>query len=781
MTRHTLRKDHTDIARQAIFWNVQGNRTRGQRRITWRTTVEREAEQQNKKLQEIAALAENRNNIWSVHIELIRMNIFMLLFMLTLIAIVQSVTINTSPLDVTCNITKINLDYVDNVNVCHVTSSLNITNPNESVNLVNSGNTKIDGVVIHNKEVHWLPQFDDSVASNLRVLVVERSHLKGLTQNCLKMMTNLESLDLNSNDIEELKNKPFEFNKKLTFINFLRNKIKFVEVGTFDSLENLNRLYFRNNKCISSGGNAKNKEKVRKLLIIIYDSCKALNEGKDIKRLVLYIYFKISVKVLIENNKDLKNYYRIIVLIYAVKGHTFSDVALNAVDWKPLDVLCNVTKINLDKVDDVTVCHVTSSLNITNPYESVNLVHSGHTQIDGFLVRKKSVLWLPQFDDTTALNLRILTVEDSKLKEITQNCLKLLIDLESLDLNSNNIQELKNQPFECNKKLTFINLTNNKIKFIEPGTFDDLQHLNGLYLHKNDCFTKGANAKTRDNVKRLLIMLQTVCKASNEKPKTTTSKKRRSTTKEYSRHTTSTEQNINNLNISTSTSEPFQIDSTSHSYKIAILSAILLTLIVTIACAVRHNSSAPKNTESQSSNGNSEELSKRTKNSHAVLTSINPDHNIIEIPQRTSDIYEDILEYQRSIDETYQNPLDDEIADEILKSNFNHDDFYEEIMIDAAKFSDDLMNGELQDQLYNGSDDFYSQTVDELIPNICENEESNQTYANQYDFDQNQQNVLTDSIEVDQTQDNSEDIYAETYINVPQEPVNDIYATVQKN
>ena len=25
---HTLRKDHTDIARQAIFWNVQGNRTR---------------------------------------------------------------------------------------------------------------------------------------------------------------------------------------------------------------------------------------------------------------------------------------------------------------------------------------------------------------------------------------------------------------------------------------------------------------------------------------------------------------------------------------------------------------------------------------------------------------------------------------------------------------------------------------------------------------------------------------------------------------------------------
>ena len=57
---HTLRKDYKDIVRQSIFWNVQGNRTRGRRRITWRTTVEREAEQQNKKLQEIAALAQNR-------------------------------------------------------------------------------------------------------------------------------------------------------------------------------------------------------------------------------------------------------------------------------------------------------------------------------------------------------------------------------------------------------------------------------------------------------------------------------------------------------------------------------------------------------------------------------------------------------------------------------------------------------------------------------------------------------------------------------------------------
>ncbi|MGQ7663692.1 hypothetical protein ACTGXD_12980 [Streptococcus suis] len=57
---HTLRKQHTDIARQAIFWNAQGRRNVGRRKITWRSTVEREAQQLDKKLLEVAALAHNR-------------------------------------------------------------------------------------------------------------------------------------------------------------------------------------------------------------------------------------------------------------------------------------------------------------------------------------------------------------------------------------------------------------------------------------------------------------------------------------------------------------------------------------------------------------------------------------------------------------------------------------------------------------------------------------------------------------------------------------------------
>jgi hypothetical protein len=58
---HTLRKHETDIARQTLFWNVKGKRSVGRRKITWRTTVEKEAEQQNKKLTEVAVIARNKN------------------------------------------------------------------------------------------------------------------------------------------------------------------------------------------------------------------------------------------------------------------------------------------------------------------------------------------------------------------------------------------------------------------------------------------------------------------------------------------------------------------------------------------------------------------------------------------------------------------------------------------------------------------------------------------------------------------------------------------------
>ena len=57
---HTLRKDPADITRQAMFWSPPGARKPGRPSATWQSSVCKEAAQQGRKLNELAALASNR-------------------------------------------------------------------------------------------------------------------------------------------------------------------------------------------------------------------------------------------------------------------------------------------------------------------------------------------------------------------------------------------------------------------------------------------------------------------------------------------------------------------------------------------------------------------------------------------------------------------------------------------------------------------------------------------------------------------------------------------------
>ena len=57
---HTLRKDTTDITREALEWNPQGKRKRGRPKITWRRTVLEEAKSVNKTWSELKLYAKNR-------------------------------------------------------------------------------------------------------------------------------------------------------------------------------------------------------------------------------------------------------------------------------------------------------------------------------------------------------------------------------------------------------------------------------------------------------------------------------------------------------------------------------------------------------------------------------------------------------------------------------------------------------------------------------------------------------------------------------------------------
>jgi len=474
----------------------------------------------------------------------------------------------------------------------------------------------------------------------------------------------------------------------------------------------------------------------------------------------------------------------------------------------PINITCNIDRGYLNKVKNVTLCRVASSLNILNPNTEVILKTSNNEKVDGFHAEKKTIYWLPKFVDNQASNLRALSVVGSHLKELTQDCLKLMKNLQSLDLTGNDIKTLEKKPFEHNKKLIYINLTQNKIKFVESTTFDKLEHLAHLYLHVNDCFTNGANAKDKKNVQKLIKILNNSCGNTNKindvkystitetSTKTAPFSSETTTTSVILNNTTTTEQNVEYPVLSSSTSEPYLIYNDQKSMKIIILLIILVVFIVICSSLVCYIISKSKRNRSQSSNRQPKRNVRISLvNNYTTLPFNKPENlndndiNLIEMDQRvTLGIYEEILEYQRIPDDTYQSPLDDssnyiiettsknlniELSQDDLYAKVN-DELYQEIMCHDLEALGDPRTVRLEDDTYNDPKDVFHQNLEDSY---------NYAELNPKLDDKNQQNITQDSIELDKSQTvdqslESEDLYAETTMEKQQEY--DLYATIQK-
>ena len=66
--RHTLRKGHEAIEREALDWNPQGKRRKGRPRHTWRRSAHSEALEQEKSWSEVKRMAGNRTR-WRCYVD----------------------------------------------------------------------------------------------------------------------------------------------------------------------------------------------------------------------------------------------------------------------------------------------------------------------------------------------------------------------------------------------------------------------------------------------------------------------------------------------------------------------------------------------------------------------------------------------------------------------------------------------------------------------------------------------------------------------------------------
>lgn len=86
---------------------------------------------------------------------------------------------------------------------------------------------------------------------------------------------------------------------------------------------------------------------------------------------------------------------------------------------------------------------------------------------------------------TDLSNLKILQLDNNKLKSIKPRIFQSLKLLERLDLDRNEIENIYTDSFVGLMSVKTLWLNNNKISSIKPRTFESMKQLERLYLHKN--------------------------------------------------------------------------------------------------------------------------------------------------------------------------------------------------------------------------------------------------------------------------------------------------------
>ncbi|XP_070497791.1 leucine-rich repeat-containing protein 15-like [Chironomus tepperi] len=126
------------------------------------------------------------------------------------------------------------------------------------------------GLGRHN--IQYFPRGIDKFFKNIKLIDINKGHIKEIHQADLKVFPKLESLDLCANDIQVIEAGTFDFNINLKVI-WLSSKIVHIESNVFTNLSSLSYLYLRLNPCIDKNA-ANSLTDVKALAQEAYTMCK---------------------------------------------------------------------------------------------------------------------------------------------------------------------------------------------------------------------------------------------------------------------------------------------------------------------------------------------------------------------------------------------------------------------------------------------------------------------------------------------------------------------------
>lgn len=162
-------------------------------------------------------------------------------------------------LKVTCNYGIVTWSFIKDHYQCQV-AELRVETSDAIVESVDGqhlpGKTVDDvkSIQIDNQVCMFMPQRFDSFFKNIEGIQINAANLTALTQADLRPFPNLKQLILRDNEIMELSADLFEFNKKLTFLDFTNNNLNLIPENIFSPLEKLESINLIDNVCITKSG-----------------------------------------------------------------------------------------------------------------------------------------------------------------------------------------------------------------------------------------------------------------------------------------------------------------------------------------------------------------------------------------------------------------------------------------------------------------------------------------------------------------------------------------------
>ncbi|CAG9810030.1 unnamed protein product [Chironomus riparius] len=189
-------------------------------------------------------------------------------------------------------------------------------------------------------------------------------------------------------------------------------------------------------------------------------------------------------------------------------------------------VSSSLIEINCDYHDDgdwwvlkkFYYCNVKNQMNIDSPdrayIESVTGKHLRDKifdDVEGFEADNLTIHYFPRGLENIFKNLKMIDINNGRLKEIHQSDLKPFSKLVCLELYENDIESLEKGLFDYNPKLEMVWLSSNKIFHVDVNLFDNLVKLTYLSLDANRCISEYAENDTK-KVKEIIKYSKQNCK-----------------------------------------------------------------------------------------------------------------------------------------------------------------------------------------------------------------------------------------------------------------------------